>query len=269
MLNINNISFYFGSRALYENASLHIKPKERIALIGANGTGKSTLLRLINGEFSLDGGEMSKGKECTIGFLNQDLLSYQSQNSILEVALEAFTRQNELHQEIEDVLHQMEVNYEDKLVKKLANLQEEFEALEGYNLEIKAKTVLEGLGFSTADLSRPLQEFSGGWRMRVMLAKLLLQKPALLMLDEPTNHLDLPSIEWMETYLSSYDGTVLVVSHDQEFLNKMANVTVEVWGKKLVRYSGNYDFYVQEKALRRELQEKSYENQQQKIKEKE
>jgi ATP-binding cassette subfamily F protein 3 len=267
MLNINNISFYFGSRALYENASLHIKPKERIALIGANGTGKSTLLRLINGEFSLDGGEMSKGKECTIGFLNQDLLSYQSQNSILEVALEAFTRQNELHQEIEDVLHQMEVNYEDKLVKKLANLQEEFEALDGYNLEIKAKTVLEGLGFSTADLSRPLQEFSGGWRMRVMLAKLLLQKPALLMLDEPTNHLDLPSIEWMETYLSSYEGTVLVVSHDQEFLNKMANVTVEVWGKKLVRYSGNYDFYVQEKALRKELQGKSYENQQQKIKE--
>lgn len=267
MLNINNISFYFGSRALYQNASLHIKPKERIALIGANGTGKSTLLRLINGEFNLDGGEMSKGKECTIGFLNQDLLSYQSQNSILQVALEAFTRQNILHQEIENVLSLMETNYEDKLVKKLADLQEEFEALDGYNLEIKAKTVLEGLGFSTVDLDRPLQEFSGGWRMRVMLAKLLLQKPALLMLDEPTNHLDLPSIEWMEAYLSSYDGTVLVVSHDQEFLNKMANVTVEVWGKKLVRYSGNYDFYVQEKALRRELQGKSYENQQQKIKE--
>ena len=127
MLNINNISFYFGSRALYENASLHIKPKERIALIGANGTGKSTLLRLINGEFNLDSGEMSKGKECTIGFLNQDLLSYQSQNSILEVALEAFTRQNILHKEIEAVLNQMETNYEDALVKKLANLQEEFE----------------------------------------------------------------------------------------------------------------------------------------------
>jgi ATP-binding cassette subfamily F protein 3 len=190
MLSISNLNFYFGSRALYENANLHIKPKTKIGLVGANGTGKSTLLRLISGEYSPDGGNISKSGECTIGFLNQDLLSYQTDESILHVAMQAFERQLELQKNIDVVLHKMETNYEDKDVDELSKYQEEFERLDGYTIQSRTEEILEGLGFTTEDLTRPLRLFSGGWRMRVMLAKLLLQKPALLLLDEPTSGLD-------------------------------------------------------------------------------
>ncbi|TAE73873.1 MAG: ABC transporter ATP-binding protein [Bacteroidetes bacterium] len=266
MLSIQNLSFYFGGRAIYENASLHIKPKNRIALIGANGTGKSTLLRLIVGEYTPDEGSISRAKECTIGFLNQDLLSYQSENSIKEVALEAFEEANKIQKEINEILLQLETDYSDKLIEKLTDLQTHFEALDGYTIESKTEEILEGLGFSTADLSKPLQKFSGGWRMRVMLAKLLLQKPALLLLDEPTNHLDLPSIEWLEQYLSNYEGAIVAVSHDRDFLANIADTVVEVTQRNLEYYGGDYVYYIEEKALRKQIQQSSYENQQQKIK---
>ncbi|TAG05552.1 MAG: ABC transporter ATP-binding protein [Cytophagia bacterium] len=266
MLSIQNLSFYFGGRAIYENASLHIKPKNRIALIGANGTGKSTLLRLIVGEYTPDEGSISRAKECTIGFLNQDLLSYQSENSIKEVALEAFEEANKIQKEINEILLKLETDYSDKLIEKLTDLQSHFEALDGYTIESKTEEILEGLGFSTADLSKPLQKFSGGWRMRVMLAKLLLQKPALLLLDEPTNHLDLPSIEWLEQYLSNYEGAIVAVSHDRDFLANIADTVVEVTQRNLEYYGGDYVYYIEEKALRKQIQQSSYENQQQKIK---
>ncbi len=265
MLAINNLSYYIGSRALYEDANLHIKPKDKIGLIGLNGTGKSTLLRLIYGEYQPDGGDISKANDCTIGFLNQDLLSYQSDDSILNVAMQAFEEALEVEHKIEKVLRQMETHYEDKLVDKLTRLQERFEALEGYTLQAKAEEILEGIGFSTEDLKRPLREFSGGWRMRVMLAKLLLEQPSLLMLDEPTNHLDLPSIEWVENYLRSYEGAVIIVSHDRQFLDNTVDITVEVAQQQLNVYAGNYSFYLEEKALRKEIQQNAYENQQQKI----
>lgn len=265
MLSINNLSFYFGSRPLYENANLHIKPKDRIGLIGANGTGKSTLLRLIDGEYQPDGGTISRSGECTIGFLNQDLLSYLSNENILTVAMQAFERENELQRQIDKVLHQMETHYQDALVDKLARLQEEFEILGGYTIQSKAEEILEGLGFNTSDLQRPLREFSGGWRMRVMLAKLLLQKPALLMLDEPTNHLDLPSIQWIENYLTNYEGAIIVVSHDRQFLDNTVNTIAEVAQQNINVYAGNYSFYIEEKALRNEIQKGAYENQQAKI----
>ncbi|WP_291728201.1 ribosomal protection-like ABC-F family protein [Bernardetia sp.] len=267
MLSINNLSFYFADRPIYFEASLHIKPKERIGLIGANGTGKSTLLRLINGEYTPDEGDISKSKDCTLGFLNQDLLSYESHEPIINVAMQAFERENELSARINKILSKIETDYNDKLLDELAKLQTEFETLGGYSIQARAEEILEGLGFKTADLTKPLAQFSGGWRMRVMLAKLLLQKPALLMLDEPTNHLDLPSIEWLESYLNNYEGSIMIVSHDQDFLNNCCNVIVEVWGQDLVRYSGNYDFYREEKALRADIQQKAYENQQQKIRE--
>ena len=266
MLSINNLSYFIGGRALYENASLHIKPKDKIGLIGANGTGKSTLLRLINGEFQPDGGEISKSNDCTLGFLNQDLLSYQSEDSILDVAMEAFKEAVDIHHQIDKVLHEMEVNYHDKLVTKLTKLQDQFEALDGYSMQAKAEEILEGIGFNTDDLKRPLKEFSGGWRMRVMLAKLLLEKPSLLMLDEPTNHLDLPSIQWIENYLKSYEGAVIVVSHDRQFLDNTITTIVEVSSQQLNVYSGNYSFYLEEKALRTEIQKNAFENQQSKIK---
>jgi len=265
MLSISNLNFYFGSRALYEGASLHIKPKTKIGLIGANGTGKSTLLRLISGEYTPDGGTISKSGECTIGFLNQDLLSYQTDDSILHVAMQAFERQLELQIDIDKVLHKMETNYEDKDVDLLSKLQEEFERLDGYTIQSKTEEILEGLGFSTEDLSRPLRLFSGGWRMRVMLAKLLLQKPALLLLDEPTNHLDLPSIEWVEKYIHDYEGSIVVVSHDRYFLDRTVDNIAEVSNAKITLYPGNYSFYIEEKSLRNEIQKGAYENQQAQI----
>ncbi len=265
MLSINNLSFYFGSRPLYDGANLHIKPKDKIGLIGANGTGKSTLLRLISGEYQPDEGGISKSGDCTIGFLNQDLLSYQSDDSILSVAMQAFERQNFLQKAINEVLHKMEHNYEDKDVDKLARLQDEFDALGGYTMQAESEAILEGLGFTTEDLQKPLRTFSGGWRMRVMLAKLLLQRPSLLMLDEPTNHLDLPSIEWVENYINNYEGAIIVVSHDRFFLDNTVDTIVEVTGAKLVVYSGNYSFYLEEKSLRNEIQKGAYENQQAQI----
>lgn len=251
---------------MYNDASLHIKPKDRIGLIGPNGAGKSTLLRLLSGEYQPDGGSISKGKDCTVGFLNQDLMSFLSEESILNVAMQAFGEAVAIEAEIEEILQKMETDYTDDLVEKLANLQEEFERLDGYNMRNLTSEILEGLGFSTADLERPLREFSGGWRMRVMLAKLLLQKPSLLMLDEPTNHMDLPSIQWIEQYLSNYEGALIIVSHDRQFLDNIVNTIVEVNGGKLVPYSGNYTFYMEEKALRQEIQKGAYENQQAQIK---
>lgn len=266
MISINSLSYYLGSRVLFEDAALHIKPKDKIGLIGLNGTGKSTLLKLITGELQADKGTISKAKDCTIGFLNQDLLSYQSEDSILAVSMGAFEEALQVQREIDKTLALMESAYEDKLVDRLTRLQEKFEAMDGYTLQSKAEEVLEGIGFSTQDLQRPLHEFSGGWRMRVMLAKLLLEKPNLLMLDEPTNHLDLPSIQWIENYLKAYEGAVVVVSHDRQFLNNTISSIVEVSGQKLTMYPGNYTKYLEEKELRNEIQKNAFENQQQKIK---
>ena len=266
MLTLNNISYFIGGRALYRNVTLQIKPKDKIGLIGANGTGKSTLLKVITGEYSTDEGNIQKSKDCTIGFLNQDLLSFQSEESILAVAMEAFEEATRIQIQMDHVLHKMETDYTDDLIEKLSVLQERFQALEGYTIQSKAEKILEGLGFSTNDLNKPLKNFSGGWSMRVMLAKMLLAKPALLMLDEPTNHLDLPSIQWLENYLRDYEGAVIVVSHDREFIDNCVKTIVEVAQQSLNIYAGNYSFYLEEKELRSEIQKASFENQQAKIK---
>ena len=262
MISINDLDFHFGSRALYDGASLHIKPKDKIGLIGLNGTGKSTLLRLLVGEYKPDGGSISMGKEVSLGFLNQDLLSYDSHEPILLVAMQAFEEALSLQQQIDEVLLEFETDYRDELVDRLANLQERFEALGGYTMQARTEEILEGLGFTTEELQKPLKQFSGGWRMRVMLAKILLQQPSLLLLDEPTNHLDLPSIKWIENYLAGYEGAVVIVSHDREFLDRTTNTTVEVSGGKLVPYAGNYSFYMEEKEERDEIQKGAFENQQ-------
>lgn len=266
MLSISNLSYFIGGRPLYENANLHIKPKDKIGLVGQNGTGKSTLLKIISGDYQPTSGEVQKAKDCSIGFLNQDLLSYQSDESILNVALAAFKETLDLQDEIDQVLKEMETDYSEEIMNRLATLQDRFEANEGYTIKAKAEEVLEGIGFKTSDLQKPLRTFSGGWRMRVMLAKLLLEKPSLLMLDEPTNHLDLPSIQWVENYLKTYEGAVIVVSHDQTFLDNCITSTVEVANHTLTLYSGNYSFYKEEKKERMEIQQNAYENQQQMIK---
>lgn len=265
MISITNLSYYIGGRALYENANMFVKPKDKIGLIGLNGRGKSTLLKIINGEYKIDSGTISKSNDCTIGFLNQDLLSYQTEDSILTVAMGAFKEVVDIERQLEAIIKKLETEYSDDLVEKMSKLQEKFDHLDGYSIQSKAEEVLEGIGFATADLHRPLKQFSGGWRMRVMLAKLLLEKPSLLMLDEPTNHLDLPSIEWVENYLRNYDGAVIIVSHDRTFLDNVITKTVDVTQQQLVTYEGNYSFYLQEKELRQEIQQGAYENQQQKI----
>lgn len=269
MISINNLTFEIGARALYDQANWHIKPGDKTGLIGANGTGKTTLLKLIVGDLTPTSGSISMAKDLKIGYLNQDLLSYASDKSILHVAMEAFERQNQLHGEIETILKKLETDYSDDLIEKLSNKQSEFEALDGYNIEFRTHEVLAGLGFSENDQQRNLSEFSGGWRMRVMLARILLQAPDILLLDEPTNHLDLPSIQWLENYLQAFEGAIIIVSHDRYFLDRIINKTVESRGGKLTLYAGNYSFYLQEKALREEIQANQYKNQQAKIKQEE
>ncbi len=269
MIALNNLTFEFGARALYEEVNWHIKPGEKIGLIGANGTGKTTLLRILVGEYSPTSGTVSKTKNLKIGYLNQDLLSYQSDHSILHVAMEAFERQNELHDQIEEIIKQLEHDYSDQIITRLSTLQEEFEALDGYNIQYKAEQILAGLGFSAEQTQRPLSTFSGGWRMRVMLAKILLQQPDLLLLDEPTNHLDLPSIKWLEEYLNAFEGAYVIVSHDRYFLDRTVTKIVESANQDLTIYAGNYSFYLEEKAVRAEIQKGQYQNQQQYIKEQE
>ncbi|WP_069658812.1 ABC-F family ATP-binding cassette domain-containing protein [Arcticibacter eurypsychrophilus] len=269
MIAINNLTFEIGARALYDEANWHIKPGDKTGLIGANGTGKTTLLKLIVGDAKPTSGTISMSKDIKIGYLNQDLLSYQSDKSILHVAMEAFARQNQLHAEIEILLNKLETDYSEEVLHKLSDKQHEFENLDGYSIEFKAHEILAGLGFSEEDQKRQLAEFSGGWRMRVMLAKILLQTPDILLLDEPTNHLDLPSIKWLETYLLAFEGSIVIVSHDRWFLDKVINRTVETRKGKLTVYAGNYSFYLEEKSLRGEIQKGEFKNQQQKIKQEE
>jgi ATP-binding cassette subfamily F protein 3 len=269
MISINDLTFLIGSRALYDEANWHIKPGEKIGLIGANGTGKSTLLKIIVGEYQPSMGTVSMAKDLKIGYLNQDLLSYDSHHSILHVAMEAFERQNQLHDEIEVLLKKIETDYSEEVLNKLSDKQLEFEALDGYSIEYRANEILAGLGFTSEDQHRPLNTFSGGWRMRVMLAKILLQTPDILLLDEPTNHMDLPSIKWLETYLNGFDGAIVIVSHDRYFLDRIVNRIVESRKGNLTIYSGNYTFYLEEKALRGEIQKGEFKNQQAKIKQEE
>jgi len=269
MISINNLTFEIGARALYDQANWHIKPGDKAGLIGANGTGKTTLLKLIVGDLTPTSGTISMAKDLKLGYLNQDLLSYQSDKSIFHVAMEAFDRQNQLHAEIESLLKKLETDYTDDLLHKLSDKQTEFETLDGYTIESRTHEILAGLGFDENDQKRKLSQFSGGWRMRVMLARILLQAPDILLLDEPTNHLDLPSIKWLEGYLQSFDGAIVVVSHDKYFLDRIVNTTVEARKGKLTSYAGNYSFYLQEKALREEIQGNQFKNQQAKIKQEE
>lgn len=270
LVSLQNISFFFGSRPIVEEASWQIERGERIGLVGSNGAGKSTVLRMITGAYNVDAGVINKPKDVTIGFFNQDLLSFSTDNSILSVGMGAFERAHEIEKEMASILEQLETKPDDAdLLDKYSHALHDFEVAGGYEMEHRTAEVLEGLGFSTADLQKSYNKFSGGWRMRVLLAKMMLQAPDLLLLDEPTNHLDLPSIEWLERYLISYPGSVVIVSHDRYFLDRMVTKIVEVWQQDLHQYSGNYTFFQKEKAERMELQQRAFENQQDYIRQQE
>lgn len=263
LLALNNVSFSFGARPMLSEANWQIGEGERIGLIGPNGAGKSTLLRLIMGEYTIDGGNIQRANDTTIGFFNQDLLSFSTHNSILSVGMTAFEKAVAIEKVMESIMKDLETNGDDEeLLLQYSEALHDYEMAGGYEMEHRTAEVLEGLGFSTKDLQRPYDEFSGGWRMRVLLAKLMLQQPDILMLDEPTNHLDLPSIEWLERYLQSYPGTVIIVSHDRYFLDRMVTRIIELFQQQLISYSGNYSFFEMEKATRMEFLEREFENQQ-------
>ena len=270
LIGLQNVTFEFGARAIVTDANWHIQPGERIGLIGYNGTGKSTLLKLLVGQYTPSKGTVEKGRDTTIGYLHQDLLSFDTSETITEVALGAFERVRELEKEIEALGIALEANPEDNdILIQYTDALHELDVLDGYNIEHKAGEVLHGLGFTNKDLTRPYKEFSGGWRMRVLLAKMILQAPDVLLLDEPTNHLDLPSIEWLEKYLLHYKGSVVIVSHDKYFLNKMVNKIVEVYQQQLNFYTGDYAYYEVEKVQRVEIQQRAFENQQDYIRQQE
>lgn len=269
MLHIQNVSFEFGGNYLFRDIDWFIKPRERIGLIGKNGAGKSTLLKLIMGKYDVREGSINKSGGINLGYLSQDMISEDGNQTILEHAKQAFKRALFIQDELEQLYILMETDPSEENIQKMADYQEEFDALDGYNIDNKTAEILEGLGFKTKDLDRPMREFSGGWRMRVVLAKMLLEEPDIMLMDEPTNHLDLPSIEWLEGYLSSYPGSVVIVSHDREFLNKMINKTAELSNQKLYLWDGNYDFYLKAKVERDDLISRQAANQSQYIKEQE
>ncbi|HVZ26402.1 MAG TPA: ATP-binding cassette domain-containing protein, partial [Sediminibacterium sp.] len=267
---MQNLTFEFGARTIVRDATWHIQPGERIGLVGYNGTGKSTLLKVFVGEYSPSAGTVERSRDTTIGYLHQDLLSFDTDESITEVALGAFEKVKALEKEIEALGQLLEKDPENEAnLIRYTDCLHEMDVLDGYQIEHKAEEVLHGLGFSNDDLKRPYAEFSGGWRMRVLLAKMILQQPDVLLMDEPTNHLDLPSIEWLEKYLQHYPGSVVIVSHDKFFLNRMVNKIVELYQQELHFYTGNYAYYEKEKQVRIEMQQKAYENQQDYIRQQE
>ena len=266
MLSLNNAGKRFGPRVLFLEANWLIRSKEKTALVGANGTGKSTLMKVLAGLESLDYGTVQQTRGMSIGYLPQEGLSLKGR-SVFEECLTVFDELREMEAEIERLAGQLAVlehagaEYE-SAAERFSLLQERFHALDGYALDAQVGGVLTGLGFSKEDWARQTDEFSGGWQMRIALAKLLLAKPNLLLLDEPTNHLDLETRNWLEDYLKSYPFGYILISHDRYFLDVTIDRTVEIWNKRLNIYQGNYTKYLSQKDERRTQLEAAYRNQQ-------
>ncbi len=266
MLTLRHITHTIGGRFLYEDVNFHIKENEKMALVGDNGTGKSTLFKIMAGEISPSQGSVNRDKKTTLGYYNQDLLSYETTNTTRAVVQEAFAEARDLQTKIEEILKKMESDTSAQLIEALGDLQERFSEIGGYEMDTQTEEMLGKLGFTPEQLDAPFNDLSGGWRMRALFAKLLLEKPSLLLLDEPTNHLDIVSIEWVENYLRKYDRSYVVISHDQRFLDAITTKTVAIENENLTTYHGNYTYYLEEKVRRQEIQQSQYENQQREIK---
>jgi ATP-binding cassette subfamily F protein 3 len=285
MLHITDISKSFGSQTLLDGASLHVKPGMRVGLVGPNGAGKTTLVRLIVGEMSLDGGEISGRKDLRIGFLPQEIEEIADHAVIDEVlashaeVLTAERRMVELGQQISQAYASARPDAgkgcaahdgpstadPDALLRELGALQTAFESVHGYELETRAQTILRGMGFRDTDFNRQIAELSGGWRMRVALSRLLLEQPDLLLMDEPTNHLDLESLMWLEEFLLSWPGALIVISHDRYFLNRMVTHIADLDRGIIDLYAGDYDHFEREKRQRYETLANAAKNQQREI----
>ncbi len=270
MISINQVSVNFGGFSLFSDISFMINPKDRIGLVGKNGAGKSTLLKIILGIDQPTGGTVSKPKEVTFGYLPQQM-TYATGKTVMEEALTAFASLNAIEKEINKINHEIgsRNDYESDeyhaLIDKLTELNERLQILGIADKDAMVEQTLKGLGYKIADLSRSTSEFSGGWRMRIELAKILLQKPDVLLLDEPTNHLDIESIQWLEDFLKNYTGAVVLISHDRAFLDNITKRTIEILLGKVYDYKVSYSKYQELRKERYEQQMATYENQQKKI----
>jgi ATP-binding cassette subfamily F protein 3 len=264
VIQLDGITKGFGGQVLFRDVTWRIAERERIGLVGPNGAGKTTLCRILAGLEEPDAGQVSRPRGVTVGYLPQDVAGSLS-GSVLAEALSGFDQVWAIEREMEDVARALETAPSEALTERYGELQHRFEALGGYRLETQARAILSGLGFRPDEVARPLTEFSGGWRMRAALARLLLLAPSLLLLDEPTNHLDLASLAWLEDFLSGYDGTVVVVSHDRYFLNRMVTSIADLTPEGLVVYPGDYDDFLVEREARRVLLEARARNQAKRI----
>ncbi len=269
MIQLSGAGKRYGHKLLFEDGDWLITPESRLGLVGANGTGKSTVMKILAGLESLDYGSISRAKGTSAGYLPQDGLAL-SGRSIFAECMSVFSDLHAMEKEMESLTHRMsELDHTSAEYAEVADryqkLEHEFRARDGYTLEAEVGKVLTGLGFHRDDWSRQTEEFSGGWQMRIALAKLLLQKPNLLLLDEPTNHLDLEARNWLEEYLGSYPYAYVLISHDRYFLDVTVQRIVEIWNKKLHFYAGNYDQYLASKTARKEQLESAYKTQRERI----
>jgi ATP-binding cassette subfamily F protein 3 len=266
MIHLNQITKRYGSHVLFENASLQILSHSRIGLVGANGSGKSTIFRLLVGEESPDEGELNMSKQTVIGHFSQETGEMSGRSALAETmaVCEDVTELGVQIKEMEDAMGQpMDDDAMTELLERYGEAMEQFENRGGYDLEFRAQTILTGLGIGPDKYNRPVESFSGGWKMRIALARILLLNPDVLLLDEPTNHLDVESIIWLEEWLANdYEGALVMTSHDREFMNRVVKTIVEISNQAVTTYGGNYDFYIKEREIRRSNLIAQYQRQQ-------
>src|SRR6187455_717142 len=265
MISFANVSKQYGKQILFVDASFQLNPGEKAGLVGPNGAGKTTVFRMITGEESPDEGEVTVPRKLTIGYFRQDV-EEMSGRSVLDEAIAGSGRVGDLHHELEALQHAMsdpaQADDMDRILERFGEVQEEYDHLDGYALEAQAREVLHGLGFEDDQIDGDVGALSGGWKMRVALARVLLGRPAVLLMDEPTNHLDIESIIWLEQFLKTYDGALLMTSHDREFMNRVVSRIAEIDAGEIISYSGNYDFYERERAIRESNQQAAFARQQ-------
>jgi len=259
MISISNGTKLQGQRVLFQNASFQINPGDKVGLVGPNGAGKTTLFRILIGEDPLDQGEVSTGQRSVIGYFSQDVGEMSGRSALEEVKAGAgkvsiLAKQiDEMEQKLNDSgINPLSDDEMSVLLEKYGDAQMEFQNLGGYDLDSRAKEILTGLGIGPGDYDMPVESFSGGWKMRIALARILVLNPDILLMDEPTNHLDIESILWLEAWMRAYKGAMLMTSHDREFMNGIVSRIFEIGNRTLTVYSGNYDFYIKEREIRRE-----------------
>ncbi|MCU0242821.1 MAG: ATP-binding cassette domain-containing protein [Vicinamibacteria bacterium] len=265
MISFTRVSKQYGRQVLFVEASFQLNPGERVGLVGPNGSGKTTLFRMIVGEETPDEGEVTVPRKLTIGYFRQDV-EEMSGRSVLDEAIAGSGRLGDLHHELEALQHAMgdpaRADAMDSILERFGHVQEEYDHLGGYALEARAREVLHGLGFDDERIDGDVGALSGGWKMRVAMARVLLGRPDVLLMDEPTNHLDLESILWLESFLKSYPGALFMTSHDREFMNRVVSRIAEIDEGEVTAYTGNYDFYERERTLRDANREAAYVRQQ-------